>query len=104
MLYQLPDHLIHMIYTYDDTYRKYFLHTVIPQLLLHIRQINYTKLLAVEGDFQAVNDLLLNQDFPFWLFIHDRKFLAIDKKYFNHFFKRFMYNCHSLCVYLYDPY
>lgn len=100
----LPVELVRHIYSYDDTYRQHFLHTVIPQMLRRIRDIHYAKLIAIEHDFHALQNLLLNEDFPFWLFIRNRKFLAIDKKYFNHFFVRFMYQCQSLCLYLYEPY
>lgn len=98
----LPKELVIQIYEYDDTYRKIFLHKVIPSLLRKIRDMNYNKLIQVERSFEATQNLLMNTDFPFWLFIYNRKFHTIDKKYFNHYFTKMMYHSQSLCLYVYN--
>lgn len=102
MFKQLPNEITQIIYSYDDTYRQIFLHKVIPSLLKKIRDKYYTKLIQVERDFEGMNNLLTKMDFPFWLFIYNRKFHAIDKMYFNHYFTKLMYNCQNVCLYLYD--
>jgi len=90
-LKKLPPEIRTHIYTYDDTFRQRFTHLVLPQMLCAVRDRIYMHLLSFpDGDYGGLYQYITQDYFPLCLFYNHKKFYQLDKKFFNHYFRKLM--------------
>lgn len=91
ILKQLPQEIKTHIYSYDDTYRQRFTHLVLPQMIGAVRDRIYHHLLSFpDDDYNSLYYYITQDSFPLFLFYNHKKFYQLDKKFFNHYFRKLM--------------
>jgi len=91
VLKNLPTEISGHIYSYDNTYRRFFKGIVLPHMLEAVRDKIYRHLLTfADYDCNGLYKYITEDHFPLFLFYNHDKFYQLDKKFFNHYFRKLM--------------
>jgi hypothetical protein len=92
MLFNLPPDILGHVYSFDTTYKDYIQQIVLVEMMAVVQERLFNVIKNMGNDYNKLFEFLVSDSVNPRLIAYDPTFHALDRKFFNYYFMRRLWN------------